>query len=46
MLGALDIECETLTSIEEAVLQALVREYADVFALDSSELGATDLSMS
>jgi len=43
VLDALDIQCKTLSSTEEAALQALVREYADVFALDSSELGATDL---
>ena len=39
MVDALDIECETLSSTEEAALQV----YADVFALDSSKLGATDL---
>ena len=43
VLDALDVDYETLSSKEEAALQALVREYADVFALDSSELGATDL---
>ena len=43
VLDALDIKCETLSSTEEAAMQALVREYANVFALDSSELGATDL---
>lgn len=43
VLDALDVDYETLSSKEEAALQALVMEYADVFALDSSELGATDL---
>ena len=43
VLDALDVDHKTLSSKEEAALQVLVREYADVFALDSSDLGATDL---
>ena len=37
VLDALDVDHETLSSKEEAALQALVSEYADVFALDPSE---------
>lgn len=43
VLDTLDIDHETLSGKEEAALQALVREYANVFALDSSEMGGTDL---
>ena len=37
------IDPKPLSSEEETALQALMRGYADVFVLDSSELGNTDL---
>ena len=43
MLDTLDMDHETLSGKEGVALQAVVREYANVFALDSSEMGTTDL---
>ena len=43
MFAAIDLDQSTLTEEQCQQLQALLCEYADIFALDSSELGSTDL---
>ena len=43
VLGALDLPTEKLTQEERDKLQHLVADFADVFALDDSELGCTNM---
>ena len=43
VLDALQLETADLNSQERAQLRELIIEYADLFALDRSELGSTDL---
>ena len=43
LLAAVHLDQSTLKEEQHQQLEALLREYADVFALDSSELGSTDV---
>jgi len=43
LLDALGLPFAKLSESQSQELVALVREYSDVFALDDSELGCTDL---
>ena len=44
MITALDLDSGGLQPAEMAQLQSLVAEFADVFALDSTELGRTSIT--